>query len=281
MTYWPTEVAHRAPVNDFPPAWANAWGDDCYGLWADLMVQGVTQRMRWIEPSFGPGFLMGSTAVERESLENQEVRHWANKTEQNSGFAAVPFGFWLADTPCTQSFWMAVVGGINPSRFSRVGDTRDHPVEQMCLAEPTNGGEHTVEGFLNALNEKLPMPCAALPNEVEWEYACRADTTTPYWWGPQFQIGRMNVNDFGKRQKHDSDGTTPVKLYPPNPWGLYDMLGNVWERTDIDGDMVGGWARGGSWNSLPGEARAASRVWHHKLDCVQYLGFRFALKKCP
>ena len=49
MSYWPADVRHRAPLHDFPPAWASAWGDDRYGLWADWVVGGVTQRLHGIE----------------------------------------------------------------------------------------------------------------------------------------------------------------------------------------------------------------------------------------
>lgn len=55
---WAAAELPRAPVGDFPPAWASAWGDDPHGLWADLMVAGIGRRLRWIEPG---GFTMGSS----------------------------------------------------------------------------------------------------------------------------------------------------------------------------------------------------------------------------
>jgi len=70
-----------------------------------------------------------------------------------------------------------------------------------------------------------------LLSEAEWEYACRADTRTRYYWGNTFDAERVNS---GQRR----EGPTPVGAYPANPWGLYDMLGNVWEWTRDRLDVV-------------------------------------------
>jgi len=287
MTYWPTEVAHRAPVNDFPPAWASAWGDDRYGLWADLVVGGVTQRMRWIEPGMDGGFWMGSPKKERAGIKNQDLREWANKVETEPIWTPIKKGFWLADTPCTQAFWLAVVGGHNPSHFKAAADAPRRPVEQVVFDNDKD--RPGVSGFLQALNQRLSEPRAALPSEAEWEYACRADTPTAYWWGDEPDDSRANWNENNK-------GTTPVDRYPPNPWGLYDMHGNVWEWTSSPwrerlseslGDSAGPpdrelllarVVRGGSWFDHPGYARSAFRYGRPGGSRLRALGFRFLLR---
>jgi hypothetical protein len=116
---WPDADRWRAPVGDFPPPWASAWGDDRFGLWADLVINGVTQRMRWIEPSGPEGFLMGAPQAERDAIADKDVRKYANETEHEPRRVLMQQGFWLADTPCTQAFWLAVMGD-NPSRFKDV-----------------------------------------------------------------------------------------------------------------------------------------------------------------
>jgi sulfatase modifying factor 1 len=277
MTYWPSEVAHRAPVNDFPPAWASAWGDDRYGLWADLVVNGVVQRMRWIEPSTADGFWMGSSQKERDAIEDQKARERANKSESDPCRVVIQCGFWLADTPCTQAFWGAVLDEENPSYFKSAPEAPSLPVEQVpCVGDKMRVG---VTGFLQALNMQLPNPQAVLPSQQEWEYACRADTVTAYWWGDDFDSSRANVSHLEKKGWSDKVGTTPVCRYPPNPWGLYDMLGNVWEWTSSDGKKQQSCAaRGGSWMNQFGLARSATYgEWQHG-ECLRILGFRFLLR---
>ncbi len=262
---WPAEDLWRAPVGDFPPPWASAWGDDVYGLWADLTVNGVTQRMRWIEPSGEAGFEMGD---EREGRSREIIKP----------------GFWLADTPCTQAFWQAVTV-TNPSHFKQGADAPQRPVENVSwddvmaqfiarfAATPAWG---TGDGL-------------CLPTEVEWEYAARAGTTTAYWWGDVWDDARGNADVTGKRRWDDKEGTTPVHRYGPNPWGLYDVHGNVWEwcvdvwqprrdapeaRPDADTRVL----RGGSWIGRPDLARAAYRSRWRRWGVNQSRGFRFALR---
>ena len=287
MSYWPKDVEHRAPLGDFPPAWASAWGDDRYGLWADLVVGGVTQRLRWIEPSMGEGFLMGSPQRERKAIKGKDLRKWANLRETEPQRVAIQSGFWLADTPCTQAFWLAVVGGENPSHFKTAADAPRRPVEQVPIDDDKDGPG--VSGFLQALNQRLPEPRAALPSEEQWEYACRADTATAYWWDDDFDPACANVDHTGKKGWDDKQATTPVDRYPPNPWGLFDMHGNVWEWTvspwrerrdaapGLDAPLARV-VRGGSWIAPPGIARSACRSrrpdGHRNLN----LGFRFLLR---
>jgi formylglycine-generating enzyme len=262
---WPFEERWRAPLGDFPPSWASAWGDDPYGLWADLIVNRVIQRMRWIEPSGPEGFWMGEKQI-------------------YLGHEIVDTGLWLADTPCTQAFWTAVVGN-NPSHFHYQSDAAERPVE--CV------------NWDNVMNQFIArfaaMPAwgtegrLCLPTEVEWEYAARCGTSTAYWWGDVWDTIRGNSNVTGKRTWDDTGGTTPVQCYRPNPWGLYDMHGNVWEwcadvwqpRRDASEARLDKYARvvrGGSWVDHSGNARAAYRLRAHRKSAHRSLGFRFALR---
>ncbi|MES2670337.1 MAG: SUMF1/EgtB/PvdO family nonheme iron enzyme [Pseudomonadota bacterium] len=281
---WLAEDEWRAPIGDSPPLWASAWGDDPYGLWADLTVNGATQRMRWIEPSGPAGFLMGSPQAERDEIKHKEIRDWANQHEHDPRRVLVVAGFWLADTPCTQAFWRAVAG-VDPSHFSGSPDAPERPVEMVDVGTVMN----------DFIDRFAAMPAwgtgdgLCLPTELEWEYAARAGTHTAYWWGDAWDDARANLNLTGIRRLDDPQGTTPVHRYPPNPWGLHDVHGNVFElcadvwqgsggvrevRPDENHYVV----RGGSWLYSPDYARAACRTCWHRKDASESLGFRFALR---
>ncbi len=275
---WPAADRWRAPVNDFPPRWASAWGDDVYGLWADLEIGAAVQRLRWIEPSGPGGFWMGSRAAERAAIDDKHSREWADRSELEPRRVVVPEGFWLADGPCTQAFWLAAMPGANPSHYGTQPDSPQRPVEQVSWDD--------VQGFLTELVRLCPALAgrAALPTEVQWEYAARAGTVTAYSWGDEADDTRANWNG-------QHDGTTPVGRFEPNAWGLYDMHGNVWEwcadpwRRRLDeplpppGDGPP-WrvVRGGSWAIHPGDARSACRDDWPPDDRRLSRGFRLALR---
>jgi len=264
---WAEADRARAPVADWPPRWAVAWGDDAHGAWADLQVGKVAQRLRWMEPG---SFLMGSPATEAGRQRGEGPQHRVILTE----------GFWLADTPCTQALWMAVMGGKNPSHFAEVAQAPDRPVKNVDWDD--------AQAFLVKLQRQLPTGCEpALPSEAQWEYACRAGTTSAYWWCDEMDPARANVQGRYK-------GTTPVKKFGPNPWGLHDMHGNVWEwcadgayRTyseapvldpvvSPEGDARA--VRGGSWIGHAVDARAACRGLGRRGDRDPLQGFRLALR---
>ena len=188
------------------PPWASAVGVDEFGLYADFRIEGVTQRMRWIPPG---EFLMGSPEDEPERVDN-ERRHEVVLTH----------GFWLAETACTQALWEAVMGK-NPSRFK--GPER--PVENVSWDD--------VQGFIARLNERVPGLELRLPTEAEWEYACRAGTQTPFWFGDNITPEQANYDGnypyAGGKKGLYREQTVEVKALPANGWGLYQMHGNVWE----------------------------------------------------
>jgi hypothetical protein len=118
-------------------------------------------------------------------------------------------GFWLADTACTQAFWQAVTGR-NPSKFK---DDPRNPVEQVSWDD--------VQAFIVELKRRLPGLQVRLPSEAEWEYACRAGTTTPF--------------SFGDRRSRQSWSTTTATTPMP-----------VVRRACIAEDGAGGLAAGES-----------------------------------
>lgn len=275
-----------------PPAWASGWGQDCYGVFVEFTLQEVTQRLRSIPPG---RFWMGSPEEEPDRFDAEGPRHPVTLTE----------GFWLFDTPCTQALWEAVMGK-NPSRFQ--SPTR--PVEQVSW--------HDVQDFLTQINARIPGLDLTLPSEAQWEYACRAGTETAIYTGDLKILGENNAPaldpiawyggnsgvDFDLNNGYDSSGwkekqyphtragTRPVKLKRANPWGLYDMLGNVWEWTqdywhkDYQGAPADGSAweshdagadrvlRGGSWYDNAPYVRAASSNAAHPDNRIDFIGFR-------
>ncbi len=158
------------------------------------------------------------------------------------------------------------VRGANPSRFPGP----DRPVEQVTWYE--------ARGFCRQQGKRLPT-------EAEWEYAARAGTTTRYYWGDEFRTGNTWNRD------NAGDQTHPVGQKPPNPWGLYDMSGNVWEwvadwydrhyyeRSPEHNPQGPGSGeekviRGGSWYSGGEHQMSATRYWAEPNTRNSNLGFR-------
>ena len=232
------------------PAWASAQGLDGHGAWADLMVGAVTQRLRWLPAG---GFWMGSPDGE-PGRRQDESRRWVT----------VEAPFWLAETACTQALWQAVTGQ-QPSRFR--GD--ELPVEQVSRDAVT-------ARFLGELHRRVPGLHATLPTEVQWEYACRAGTQTAFHWGD----GPIPPN----HAQHAASlprQTVPVRSFAPNPWGLWQMHGNVQEWCELAGEpsLRGDLrtARGGAWNSRARLLRSACREPYSRTAARHDIGFRLVV----
>jgi len=181
--------------------------------------------------------------------------------------------FWLGETEVTQAQWQAVMGS-NPSYFKG----SDRPVEQVSWKD--------VQEFIRKLNNRTGKRFR-LPTEAEWEYAARAGTQTSRYWGEG--IGSNNANCNGCGSRWDKRQTAPVGSFSPNTFGLFDMLGNVWEwtcsqykkRYDGSDQKCAVSARkyslrGGSWNDAPGFVRSAYRHSFGPGYRFHSLGFRLA-----
>ena len=172
----------------------------------------------------------------------------------------IPKGFYVAETEATQR-QHRLLTGKNPSTSRALGD-ESRPVEQVGWRDLTGPG-----GVLDRCNEllrKLELPYKAdLPNEIEWEYACRAGTSTAYYDGANVTNERDDpaLDTLAYYSRGGSQtAPSPVAKFKPNAWGLFDMLGNVgeWvygERGPRDPVM-----RGGNWRVGPVHCRCASRI---------------------
>lgn len=185
--------------------------------------------------------------------------------------------FWMQTTPVTQAQWTAVMGS-NPSEFR--GPER--PVENVSWEDCK-----TFLGTLNmGLREAFPGKVAALPTEAQWEYACRAGTTTRW----SFGSDASRLGDYAWYESNAGGETHPVGLKLPNPWGLYDMYGNVgewcadWGAPEAGGpvDPAGPAAgnlrvlRGHSWDD-GAHLGSAFRYGDRPDESCKYVGFRVAL----
>ncbi|HAV33380.1 MAG TPA: Sulphatase-modifying factor protein [Planctomycetaceae bacterium] len=242
-------------------------GRDQFGLWAEFTVprrdaDNVSQRLRWIPPG---RFLMGSPESEKGRFGDEGPQHEA----------IVAAGFWLFDTPCTQGLWNAVMGN-NPSQFK--GDRR--PVEQVSW--------HEAADFVSKLSAVAGLQLQ-LPTETQWEYACRAGSDAATYAGdfdpgdPATQQELQRIAWYGQNA---GGKTHDVGELRPNPWGLYDMLGNVLEwcrdtwsvrydkAREEDSSSAIRVFRGGCWGSSARYVRAAYRDGSHPGHRGGSLGFR-------
>lgn len=221
-------------------------------------------------------FVMGSsTATDKSSQREEQPAH------------TVTIGkpFLIGRFEITFDEWHACVadGGCNGYEpFDENWGRSDRPV--------INVDANDVFGYLRWLSHKTGRTYR-LPTEAEWEYAARAGTTTPFWWGPV--IGEDDANcrgcgiDWGK-------WTVPIGRFQPNPFGLHDVSGNVWEwvadcwfptykGAPTDGSARGGTEtctkrtiRGGSWDNSPPFVRSAVRAWGREDGRSNNVGFRVA-----
>ncbi len=222
-------------------------------------------------------FLMGSADNEFDAYASEKPQHRVTLQE-----------YYLGKYPVTQEQYQAVMGN-NPSRFK---DNSNNPVEQVIWND--------AKAFCQKLKE-ITGKEFRLPTEAEWEYGCRAGTTTPFYFGETTSTEQANYNGnytFGEGKKGIyREKTTPVGSFPANKFGLYDMHGNVWEWCEDswhdsyaekpesikqNGNTL--WSssnelphilRGGSWSRDPRYCRSAIRRRGGKGS--NYNGFRLAL----
>jgi len=230
------------------------------------IAPGVRMDFVWIPAGT---FRMGSPASEKDRRDNEGPVHEVQITK----------GFWLGKYEVTQEQWQGVMGS-NPSGFN--GNSR-LPVEQVSWND--------IQGFIG----KLRGPGYRLPTEAEWEYACRAGTTTPFNTGNCLSTSQANYNGnypySGCSKGEYRQKTTPVGSFAANAWGLHDMHGNVWEwcsdwygenyyasspGVDPRGPSSGTARvlRGGSWDYYARYCRSAFRIRGTPDSRFSLIGFR-------
>jgi formylglycine-generating enzyme required for sulfatase activity len=185
---------HAQPKKDPPKNFTNSIG----------------MKFVWIPPG---SFMMGSPKGEegRDPDElNNETQHKVTLTK----------GFYMGVHLVTQEQWQEVMGD-NPSHFK---GEKNLPVEQINWND--------CQDFVTKLRNK-DKKLYRLPTEAEWEYSCRAGTTTPFHFGGTISTDQANYDGnytYGNGKKGVfRDKTTPVDSFPANAWGLHDMHGNVWQ----------------------------------------------------
>jgi formylglycine-generating enzyme required for sulfatase activity len=150
-------------------------------------------------------FTMGSPESEPGRSSNEGPQHQVTISKP----------FYLGKYELTQAQWSAVMGS-NPAEGHGVGD--NYPVYNVSWND--------CQAFIEKLNV-MGLGAFRLPTEAEWEYACRAGTTTPFYWGDDPKLTK--IRQCAWYGGNSQGGTHEVGLLEPNAWGLFDMSGNVWE----------------------------------------------------
>ena len=217
---------------------------------------------------------MGSPEVQTAGLSEEALKYAGEFEEQPQHVVSIR-AFAIGTYEVTQAEWMAIMGD-NPSGLR--GDRL--PVENISWED--------AQEFARRLSERTGKHYR-LPTEAEWEYAARAGSTQTFPFG----------DDPGKLPQHawfrgNSDGHShPVGSREPNAFGLHDMLGNVWEKTEDcwrphyedaptdgsardDGDCDLRVVRGGSWVNLPQFLRSAARFRYSTTSRYEFVGLRIA-----
>jgi len=221
-------------------------------------------------------FLMGSPVNEEERAKDESPQHWVNISS-----------FFMSRYPITQAQWQLVMDS-SPSHFKGA----NQPVDSVSW--------HDSQEFCQKLT-RTSGKSYRLPSEAEWEYACRAGTTTAFYFGEIITADIVNFNASyvyaGSPKGKYRQQTTDIDTFPPNAFGLYDMHGNVWEwcqdesHENYKGAPIDGSAwqvmsnatgnrsrilRGGAWNSNPGNCRSAFRNGYFPDSRFDRCGFRIA-----
>jgi formylglycine-generating enzyme required for sulfatase activity/tRNA A-37 threonylcarbamoyl transferase component Bud32 len=224
------------------------------------IVNSLGMKFVWVQPGT---FLMGSPPNEEGRLDNQGPQHRVTLTK----------GFWVSVYPVTQSEWQKIMGS-NPSLFK--GNNR--PVERVSWDD--------CQAFCRKLSEREGKTYRLL-TEAEFEYVCRAGTTTAFCFGDE----PAKLGEYAWFGGNSGRKSHPVGRKKANAWGLYDMHGNVWEwcqdkvahyprsdQVDPQGPPRGSYGvlRGGSWGNVARCCRSAHRFRLEPGIRNSYLGCRVA-----
>jgi formylglycine-generating enzyme required for sulfatase activity len=248
-------------------------------------VAGV--RLCWCPPG---RFLMGSPASES-----------GHRADEQQVEVTLTRGFWMARFETTQGEWTRIAGVLPGPLTLELPAGDDLPVGNVNFAE--------AEGYCRALTERarrlraLPADWEfRLPTEAQWEYACRAGTTTATSFGDSLSSTQANFKGTsynGAAQGPSLGRAAAVGSYPPNPWGLHDMHGNTFEWCrdwyharlpgGVDPDLYGVRGtpnrdgshsrvrRGGAWSDDGWACRSAFRVRFEPERRYDHIGFRVVM----
>jgi formylglycine-generating enzyme required for sulfatase activity len=227
--------------------------------------------MLWVEP--------GTFTMGQSNISNAAPVHDVTLSK----------GFYLGKYEVTQAQYEVVMTGntdsLSATPSTRYNGNANRPVETVSWND--------IQIFLNRLNAQqsgnIPSGWSyVLPTEAEWEYACRAGTTTAYSWGNTIATSNANYSSSGLSQTSDAGN------YAANPWGFFDMHGNVWEwtadwygsyssgaQTDPTGAASGSnrVLRGGAWGNTGTYLRSANRHNNPPSLPHSYVGFRVGFKQ--
>ena len=273
-----------AMINTAAAAPTTTESDSFAGTKAGQERQVAGVRLCWCPPG---KFTMGSPASEPERRPGEDQVE-----------VTLSKGFWIGKFEVTQGEWKRVVGPFPGERTAGEGD--NYPVYTINFAE--------AEGFCRRLTEmaraagELPATWEfRLPTDAQWEYACRAGTTTATYFGDKLSSTQANFQ--GKPYNGAAEGpslkrTAPVGSYPANAWGLHDTLGNVfewcrdWHRLRLPGGTdpdlytarstallnrtgdISRVRRGGCWADEGWPCRAAFRLRFEPERRHEHIGFR-------
>lgn len=228
---------------------------------------GTQMEMVWITPGT---FLMGSPASDPDAYHEEYPQHQVTISK----------GFYLGKYEITQGQWQAVMGTVPWSGQTYVQSNPNNPAAYISWDD--------MQAFVHKLNQTAGDSLYRLPTEVEWEYAYRAGTTTRWPFGDdEGPLGEYAWYDQNVREPFVYGHRVGGKL--PNPWGLYDMPGNVWEwcqdwygaysgssQTDPTGPPSGSTRvlRGGNFYDYAQYARSAHRGDYSPV----YSDFRFGAR---
>jgi formylglycine-generating enzyme required for sulfatase activity len=232
------------------------------------------------------------------SQEDEPQRH----SDEGPQHAVTVQELFMAQSPITQAQWRQVAGwqereaerwgrelNPNPSHFGDQADSDQRPVDNVSW--------HDAIEFCHRLSQRTGRHYT-LPSEAQWEYACRAGTTTAFAFGATLSAELANYDattTYGDGPKGEyREQTTPVGMFAANAWGLHDMHGNVWEwcldhwHDSYEGAPSDGSAwlkpsaseeerrllRGGSWLYRPWYCRSACRSHDQPVLAYSLVGFR-------
>ncbi len=229
---------------------SSSWtGNFSAGTRKTLNYKGVEFSFRYCPSGI---FTMGSPS--------DENGRWGNEPQREVN---IDEGFWICETETTQAQWDAV--GLKKEEYCRFKGAK-LPVENVSW--------HESDSFIKKLNALNVAPEGwrfALPTEEQWEYACRAGTS-----GSTYGVSLDEAAWYGETL--NSGSTHEVGTKKPNNWGVYDMLGNVWEWTSSRYNGGSSFVdRGGGWNFVAQYCRPAERHYYVPTYCYVNLGFRGVL----